>query len=160
MSTYRLQQELLPSLLDRLTDLEPRVRYEAPLSRAQAMRQIKGSLRRDLEWLLNSRRTGMELKEWMRELKYSLFRYGLPDTADFSWTNSGDQDRLTREIEETVEQFEPRLMNISVTLQAPSASARQLKFTIEALLRLEPAPERILFDTMLEMTNGEYRVEE
>lgn len=160
MSTYRLQQELLPSLLDRLTDVEPRVRYEAPLSRAQAMRQIKGSLRRDLEWLLNSRRTSVEVPEWMREVKYSLFRYGLPDTADFALSHAGDQDRLTREIEETVQQFEPRLMNVTVTLQQSSPTSRQLKFTIEGLLRVEPAPERILFDTMLEMTNGEYRVEE
>lgn len=160
MSTYRLQQELLPSLLDRLTDLEPRNRHEAAANRAQALRQIKASLRRDLEWLLNTRRTTIPVPDWTRELRYSLFRYGLPDITEYSLTSSLDQDRLTSEVEEAVETFEPRLMNVTVNMQPASAGTRQLKFSIEALLRIEPAPERVLFDTTLEMTSGEYRVEE
>ena len=160
MSTYRRQQELLPSLLDRLTDLEPRVRHEAPQTRAQAMRQIRISLRRDLEWLLNTRRSAEKLPEWMRELRYSLIRYGLPDINEFSLGSSSDGARLTREIEEAVELFEPRLTNVMVTMQTRVSGARQLSFSIEALLRVEPAPERILFDTTLEMTNGEFRVDE
>ena len=160
MATYRLQQELLPSLLDRLTDLEPRNRHESVSNRAQTLRQIKASLRRDLEWLLNTRRTSIPVPEWTKELRYSLFRFGLPDITEYSLTSSVDQDRLTSEVEEAVETFEPRLMNVTVSVQPAMVGTRQLKFSIEALLRIEPAPERVLFDTTLEMTSGEYRVEE
>ena len=45
-----------PALLDRLIDLEPKVAADPPASRSQSVRQLKASLRRDLEWLLNTRR--------------------------------------------------------------------------------------------------------
>ena len=38
-------------------------------------------------------------------------------------------------------------------------ATRVLRFQIEALLMIEPAPERITFDTKLELTSGEYSVE-
>jgi type VI secretion system protein ImpF len=42
---------------------------------------------------------------------------------------------------------------------APSAGgARTLRFVIEGLLRIDPAPEHISFDTTLELTSGEYAV--
>ena len=44
------------SVLDRLIDLEPESRAENQLSRSQSLRLVKAAVRRDLEWLLNSRR--------------------------------------------------------------------------------------------------------
>ena len=35
-----------------------------------------------------------------------------------------------------------------------------LRFQIEGVLRLEPVPEHVTFDTMLELTSGEYEVKE
>jgi predicted component of type VI protein secretion system len=35
-----------------------------------------------------------------------------------------------------------------------------LRFQIEGLLRTEPAPARVFFDTTLELTKGEYEVGE
>ena len=46
------------SVLDRLMDLEPGSGVENPLTRSQSVRLLKASVRRDLEWLLNSRRIG------------------------------------------------------------------------------------------------------
>jgi hypothetical protein len=48
---------LVPSILDRVIDLEPRVSTEPPAARARQLAQIKESVERDLEWLLNSKRT-------------------------------------------------------------------------------------------------------
>ena len=46
------------SVLDRLTDNDPKSpTVEAPLSRAESVRALKAGVRRDLEWLLNTRRT-------------------------------------------------------------------------------------------------------
>ena len=45
-----------PSLIDRLIDRDPRAGADPPTTRAQSIRQLKAALRRDLEWLLNTRR--------------------------------------------------------------------------------------------------------
>ena len=49
-----------PALLDRLIDLDPGASSDPPATRNQSVRQLKVSLRRDLEWLLNTRRTPEE----------------------------------------------------------------------------------------------------
>jgi len=35
---------------------------------------------------------------------------------------------------------------------------RQLRFSIQALLKMDPSPERVSFDTVLEVTTGQYAV--
>lgn len=159
MPDWKRQTEILPSLLDRLTDLEPANRYEAPVPMAQSMRLLKTHIRRDIEWLLNSRRTIVEPPQGARELPYSLFQYGLPDFTGFSLRDSNDQSRLTAIIEAAIATFEPRLKNVSVQMLPVGGSTRLLKFQIEALLRVEPGPERIQFDTTLELASGTYTVE-
>jgi type VI secretion system protein ImpF len=153
------QPDILAPLLDRLTDEDPRVRQEGTVPYAQAVRRLRTSLRRDLEWLLNTRRTIVEVPEWCTELPYSLFQYGLPDLTGFSVSNPQDQDRLAGMIEQAIANFEPRLMNVSVSLLTSKSGARVVKFQIEGLLRIEPGPERIQFDTTLDLASGSYHVE-
>jgi type VI secretion system protein ImpF len=159
MSQWKLQQELLPSLVDRLTDLEPKRREEAPQNRTQALRQIKVALRRDLEWLLNTRQRVDRPPEWCQEVARSLFDYGIPDLSAFSISSDRDLSRLLGLIETSLEIFEPRLKNVVVSIEPSAPGTRSLRFQIDAMLMLEPAPERILFDTTLELTSGEYKVE-
>ena len=52
---------ITPSVFDRLLDFEPQLTSEAPKSRAKSLRELKQSVRRDIEWLLNTRRTPMEV---------------------------------------------------------------------------------------------------
>jgi type VI secretion system protein ImpF len=159
MSQWKLQQELLPSLIDRLTDLEPKRREEAPQNRVQALRLIKVALRRDLEWLLNTRKQMDQPPEWCKELQRSMFEYGIPDISSFSLNSDRDLSRLLGLIETSLQIFEPRLSNVVVSVEPTVSGTRALRFQIEAMLMLEPAPERILFDTTLELTSGEYKVE-
>lgn len=159
MPEHRNQPDILAPLLDRLTDEDPRVRQEASTGYAQAVRRLRASLRRDLEWLLNTRRTIVEVPEWCTELPYSLFHYGLPDLTGFSMSDPRDQDRLASMIERSISTFEPRLMNVSVALLSSKTGARVVKFQIEGLLRIEPGPERIQFDTVLDLASGNYSVE-
>lgn len=159
MADWKRQTEILPSLLDRLTDLEPENRHEAAVPMAQAMRQLKTNIRRDIEWLLNTRRTIVEVPNGAKELPYSLFQYGLPDFTGFTLRNPNDQTKLTALIESAISTFEPRLRNVSVQMLPAAGAARVLKFQIEALLKVEPGPERIQFDTTLELASGSYTVE-
>jgi predicted component of type VI protein secretion system len=52
-----LEQPLVPSVLDRLVDLEPKISTEPPASRSRSPVQVKEAVKRDLEWLLNSKQT-------------------------------------------------------------------------------------------------------
>ena len=70
-----------------------------------------------------------------------------------------DRKYLLRELEASVAMFEPRLKDVRVTLvESLVPSARSLQFQIEGLLQMDPAPERISFDTVLQLTNGEYQI--
>jgi type VI secretion system protein ImpF len=64
-----------------------------------------------------------------------------------------------RQVEETIATFEPRLASVKVTLaETTEDGKRQLRFLIEGLLRMEPNPEQVVFDTVLEIASGEYHV--
>jgi len=148
------------SMLDRLTDLNPTSPADPPSTRSQSVRQLKTSLRRDLEWLLNTRRNPNEAPENYPELSRSLYNYGLPDVTSMALNSPRDRQRLMREIERTIEIFEPRLEKARVRAleDAAGAGPRVLRFQIEALLKMDPAPEQILFDTVLQLNTGEYQV--
>jgi predicted component of type VI protein secretion system len=61
-------------------------------------------------------------------------------------------------VETVVATFEPRLQNVTVSMKPVALDSHVLRFQIEALLRTEPAPARVFFDTTLELTKGEYEV--
>ena len=68
---------------------------------------------------------------------------------------------LTNDIKDALQRFEPRLMNVSVRLtDSDQARASRVRFAIEATLRMDPSPEQIVFDTVLEIASGSYAVDE
>lgn len=145
-------------MLDRLIDREPKNRNEALPTYAQTLRQLKSSLCRDLEFLLNTRRTPQEAPDSAVELQRSVYHYGLPDLTILSARSVTDQNRLLKIIENTVATFEPRLANVRVSLGPMAGANRVLRFLIEGMLRMDPAPEHVAFDTVLELTSGQYEV--
>lgn len=162
MAQKRFDNEIriTPSVFDRLLDYEPEMTSEAVKSRLKSLRDLKQSVRRDLEWLLNTRRTPLELDENLEETTRSLFVFGLPDFTGVAAKSPTEQKRLLKEIETAVKLFEPRLIDLRVTLEPPTAVERVLKFRIEARLKVEPTPEPVAFDTILQLGSGEYTVQE
>jgi type VI secretion system protein ImpF len=156
---YDLDTVVTQSLLDRLIDREPNLNGDPPVSRAQSVRLLKAALRRDLEWLLNSRRVANADPGDFAYLGKSLYFYGLPDFSAMSLSSPRDRNTLLRELERSVAFYEPRLKNIRVTLvEAPSNILRIIRFQIEGLLMMDPVPEQISFDTVLQLSSGEYEV--
>lgn len=150
------ERPVQPSVLDRLIDLQPKVREDPPTSRGQSTRELKVSLQRDLEWLLNTRRIAEEVPELAEDLKNSLFYYGLPEFTELNISNAADV--LARHLESAIKTFEPRLTNVRVSMRPVEGLGRIAHFIIEAILLIDPVPERITFDTVLELAKGEYRV--
>jgi type VI secretion system protein ImpF len=143
------------SALDRLIDLEPDNHMENPLSRSQSVRLLKSAVRRDLEWLLNSRRIADPPDEGLKELNRSTYVYGLPDLSALTMASTADKNRLVRQILSTINLFEPRLMNVRlVMVETPDASKKDVRLRIEAMLRMDPVPEPVSFDTVIELKSG------
>ena len=70
-----------------------------------------------------------------------------------------DRQRLLRLVEQTIAIFEPRLTAVRVrAIDSAASGPRVLRFQIEALLKMDPAPEQVLFDTLLQLNSGEYQV--
>jgi len=149
-------QPLLPSLLDRLAGGGASGR-----PRALGLREIKEGIRRDIEDLLNTRWRPTAWPAALDELDASLVNYGIPD---FTGTNLGSptsQEEFSRVIVEAIRRFEPRLRDVTVKLVKSGDSLdRILRFRIEAVLRVEPAPEPIAFDSSLEPMTATFEVKE
>jgi type VI secretion system protein ImpF len=160
MPRFDSESVVTQSLVERLIDREPNARSEPAPTRAQSVRLLKASVRRDLEWLLNTRQNPDSAGAEFPELARSLFNYGLPDFSSMSFDNPKDRARLLKHLENTIRIFEPRLESprvIPVTSETADSS-RVIRFQIEGLLKMDPAPEQVTFDTVLQLASGEYQI--
>ena len=149
------------SLLDRLIDHEPQASRDAPKGQTQILAELKQSVRRDLENLLNTRQRCLELPEDLAELGRSLVNYGIPDfTGSGMGAAKGPQD-ICRLLKEAIVRYEPRFKRVNVQLLDNAESLdRTLRFRIDTVLRVEPVSERVVFDSTLQPGTGTFEVRE
>jgi type VI secretion system protein ImpF len=154
------QRPVQQSVLDRLIDNEPYTRSEAPPTRMQSVRALKAAVRRDLEWLLNTRAIPEPAPKEFDEVRHSLYTYGLSDISSLSADDPRSRQKLQHMLEQAIADFEPRLASIQVSEPASGGpnESRQLRFVIEAVLKLDPTPEQVVFSTVLNLATGEYAV--
>jgi len=156
------RDEVLPSLLDRLLDDRPEESQEPRWRESTAVKVIKASLCRDLQNLLNSRRPLGVIPEHYEILPDSLLNYGLPDLQSLEVREDHDLDALGRRIAELIVRFEPRLEQVRVAANLAEGDRRpidrRLRFSIEALLVVEPLREAITMVSEFDMTAGEFSV--
>ena len=92
-------------------------------------------------------------------LARSVYQYGFADISSKSVLSGRDHSDLVREMESAIAVFEPRLKRARVRMEpVEGISYRALKFVIEGLLCMDPAPEPVRFDTVLELGKGEYEI--
>ena len=147
------------SVLDRLIDKDPKDRSKVPPTRAQSVRELKRALKRDLEWLLNTKRTIDPAPESASETTHSVYHYGFTDISSKSLLSSRDQADLVRAMENAIADFEPRLKRARVFMEPIEGNYPTLRFVIEGLLCMSPEPEAVRFDTVLEVGRGEYKIQ-
>jgi type VI secretion system protein ImpF len=130
-----------------------------PVPSSANIRELKKSLSRDIEVLLNTRRELLEgAPPEYREINNSLLMFGLPDFTSYSLLNREHRKLIRRSVEEALSKFEPRLKSVQVTLEPPRPFDAALHFRIDALLRLDPAPEPVRFDAALQLGTSSYTV--
>lgn len=124
-----------------------------------SLQQLKQSVSRDIEALLNTRRELLtDLPPEYQELQRSLLTYGLPDFTTRSLQSQTDRKSIRREIEQNIGLFEPRLRSVKVTIENPKKFEQAMYFRIDALLRVDPNPEAVSFDAVLQLSTAKYQV--
>lgn len=147
------------SVLDRLLGEAQEGGGWASPSWEESVAAHKRALFRDLEWLLNTRRTAVPAPEDFPEVRRSVYHYGLPDLSSRSADSPEVRRRLRREVETVLETFEPRLTGVRVRLVDDGEErVQRIHLRVEGLLRMEPEPERIAFDTVLDIASGKISV--
>lgn len=149
----RLQpnEMLMPSVLDRLIDPDS---GGTLARRGYPIERMVEAVRRDLEDLLNTRRTNPKIAAEFVEVLASIEAYGIPDLATVNAYTSRQREEIGHVIEQVVLQFEPRLRDVRATLLPPKfPNEPTVRFHVDARLALDPAPE-VAFETILELTTG------
>lgn len=157
-----IRQKIRPSIIDRLTDNSPLLTEIPNISQhLPDIRQLKNSVRRDLEKLFNARHRIKSLDASYHHIQESIINYGLPDLATINMIDIEKRSDFCRLIEKTVYFFEPRFKTVHVNyITNNDQTDRTLRFRIEAVLYAEPMPEKIIFDSVLEPVSRTVSVEE
>ncbi len=152
-------QELTASVLDRLMDEDPETTSEARRGHAQVLRELRQSVRRDLENLLNTRYRCTSWPPDLSQLDDSLVNYGIPDFTAAGCDAGEDSSWLLDAIQFAIRTFEPRVTNVKVVPVRDGAQLnRILRFRIDAILHVDPIREPVRFDSSLEPTSGMFSV--
>jgi len=150
----RNQPDLQASILDRLIDHEPELSSETGPGRFAGYHQVRESVRRDLEHLLNTRRCIHPVPEADAGVRTSVFSYGVRDFISHSPRSPSLRQSLRLEIERILILFEPRLKNVTVRLDTQASCQRNLCFCITALLYADQVIAPITFDTSFDINSG------
>lgn len=139
-----------PGLLDRLLDAaSPRTSLE----------QLKDSVARDLEDLLNTRCALPE--EMMRaypECARSIANYGLLDFAGMCLSSGEDGARVCAALKTAIERHEPRLRNVQAVLEHEPGAINRVRFAIYGTLAGLPYTEAVSFDAVLQPSSLHYSI--
>jgi type VI secretion system protein ImpF len=138
-------------LFERLTDLHPNEATETVPLRIYTLDELADSVRREVARLLNTRSLAPDSRKARNR---SVLDYGLPD---FSWMSaaSGDDRRLLADtIARKITAFEPRLAQVSVTLDRDPSDPRRLTGSINAILFTETLREPVSFPLLMDAKKG------
>jgi type VI secretion system protein ImpF len=131
----------------------------------ESVRVLEENVLRDLEHLLNTRQVSDPASSPHDHLEKSLYNYGLLDFSNLSADSSRTPDEIRRLIKEAIELFEPRLTDVDVVDPEEGKEPkdgwslrRTVRFRVEATLRTDPEPERVEFDTVLDVTRKRFEL--
>jgi type VI secretion system protein ImpF len=147
MDSYR------PGLLDRLLGAHPH-------GNCLSQEQLKESVARDLEILLNTR-TALPQQQLQAypECAASVFNFGLADFAGLSHSGSEDRQRICSSVRLAVERHEPRLSSVQVTLAERKGAVNRIDIVITGVLRGQGAQEAVSFSAALQPSSLHYSIQ-
>lgn len=148
-----------PTLLERLFDDTAHLPSEANPLRRWGIDELKDSVARDLEVLLNSR-AGLTEEDMalFPEAAHSVLSFGMTDFVGLSLASPADRSYICRTLERAILTHEPRLQQVRVGLEASQLTVNRLHFSISAVLVVHPMSEPVNFDALLQPSTFQYSV--
>ncbi|WP_299580777.1 type VI secretion system baseplate subunit TssE [uncultured Microbulbifer sp.] len=141
------EKRLLAPVLDRLLESSSKMNLNQS---HQVLRQLREGVRRDLEYLFNTRYRCISPPDTLLHLEESNINYGLPDLSTVNLSSLVSRKQFCRDIETTILHFEPRIRSVKVTTQDKlDVEDPSIRFRVEAVLHINPASEVIVFDSAL-----------
>jgi len=142
-----------PGLLDRL------MVEEGAAGAALGVEQLKDSVARDLEALLNTRiALDVAHLEGYPAARTSILHYGLIDFAGFCLTSSIDRAAICASIEDAIAAHEPRLLDARAVLEPEAGDVNRLHFAIHARLAAGGLLEPVNFNAVLQPSSLHYEI--
>ena len=162
MATHDARDRLQPTLLDRLTDLNPGSSVEAEDTRVMNKSQIREAVMRDLSWLLNAVKPMPQLAQLYPLADMSVINYGLPPMSG-QLASRIDVNMIERAIKQAILRFEPRVMEDSLEVKALEASGvldthNVIEFEIRGFMWAQPVPLELLLRTQVDLEAGQIQV--
>jgi type VI secretion system protein ImpF len=146
------------SLLDRLIDEEPDKAVESPKRAADVVREFKMSVQRDTENLLNTRRRWPPVGG-REHLSPSCLDYGIADPTGLDLSTPAARDAFRKEVERTLMLYEPRFKSVRVTFPEDGGeTGRTVRFRVDAVLNMDPVPEPLTLESVLDPSDGSVKV--
>jgi len=157
-----LGERLQPSLLDRLTDLEPTSQVESREKRVIDIRRLREIVQRDLSWLLNTNNS----ESWIDPERHpnvarSVLNYGVREVAgDYSTRERAELIRMS--IARAIAQYEPRIREGSAHVEMRTEDVVRetiVSFDIRADMWAEPVPLELYLRSNVDITTGQITLE-
>ncbi|WP_374584143.1 type VI secretion system baseplate subunit TssE [Pseudoduganella sp.] len=141
-----------PGLFDRLLGNHRGARF-------LSQEQLKESVARDLEMLLNTRTAlPQEALAAYPECARSILNFGLADFAGLSHSSSADRARICASVRLAVERHEPRLRGVQVSLAPSSGTVNRIDIVIVGVLQGHGAEEAVSFSAALQPSSLQYSI--
>lgn len=147
-----------PNLFEQLFDDQPKQAGHDIVVRRLNIEELKSSVARDLEYLLNTRSVFSNKLSEYKHVTSSILNFGILDFVGLSSANPNDCDYICRQIASTIECQDTRLQNVRVSLDIGAVEVNQLCFSIEALLKVYPSQELVSFDAYFEPSSQRYQI--
>ena len=168
MAGLTSQERLQPSLLDRLTDVEPAAKREAVDARVLTKQQLRAAVLRDLSWLLNTVRmqpdaafaTPEEATMWREApaARESVINYGIPALSGRTLSTMNFVG-LELSLREAITRFEPRIDPTTLSVEVNrehgfNIQFNSLRLVIRGHMWNQPVPLELLLSADVDVETG------
>jgi type VI secretion system protein ImpF len=157
--------QLLPALLDRLTDHAPYQRSEPTQARTMSKAEFRRSVLRDLAWLLNTTNAESEIDlRALPQARASVLNYGVLALSG-KYLVEDDLRTLEAAVVDAIRRFEPRIVADTVQVRVASgddghATRNHLAMEIKGQLWAEPYPIELLLRSRVDLESGQIALED
>jgi type VI secretion system protein ImpF len=152
------EKGLTPGVWDRLMAASESTDYNRTVQ-PMTLEQVKASVARDLEALLNTR---VAIPEEQFSLyprcRTSVLNYGVRDFAGMCLTSSEDRKTICDYLKVAIQCFEPRLVNVRAKVVVEPGVMNRLDFVIFGNLNFPGAAGRVEFNAMLQPSTLHYSI--